>query len=63
VVNVGAMTEAALLSVRDAAEVLFGSRDHQAYKKVLKLIHDKQLRHIPLGARYYVSRASIEERL
>ena len=57
------MTEAALLSVRDAAQILFGSRDHQAYKKVLKLIHDDELRHIPLGSRYYVSRASIEERL
>jgi uncharacterized ferritin-like protein (DUF455 family) len=57
------MSEAALLSVRDAAQILFGSRDHQAYKKVLKLIHDDELRHIPLGSRYYVSRASIEERL
>ena len=53
----------ALVPVRDAAELLFGDRGHQAYKKVLKLIHTNKLRHVAQGSRYYVVRSSIQELL
>jgi len=53
----------ALIPVRDAAEMLFGDRGHQAYKKVLKLIHTNKLRHVSAGSRYYVVRSAIQELL
>lgn len=54
---------AALIPVRDAAELLFGTRTHRDYKRVLNLIHAKKIRHISYGSRYYVVRAALEELL
>lgn len=53
----------ALVPVRDAAEILFGTRTHRDYKRVLNLIHSKKIRHISYGSRYYVVRSALEELL
>ena len=53
----------ALISVRDAAEILFGDKSHSAYKRVLKLIHANELRSIQNGSRYYVVRSAVEDLL
>ena len=53
----------ALIPVRDAAEILFGTRTHRDYKRVLNLIHEKKIRHITYGSRYFVVRAALEELL
>ncbi len=52
-----------LISVREAAEILFGDKSHSAYKRVLRLIHANELRSIQNGSRYYVVRAAVEELL
>ena len=50
----------ALLTVYEAAELLFGSRSAVAHKKTLRLIHSKQIHALKDGQRYLVPRAEIE---
>ena len=57
------MTRPALMDVREAAETLFGSRDHNNYKKLLRLIHANQIPHVALKGRYWVLRNKLEQML
>tara|TARA_Y100001938_G_C8095998_1_gene438189 strand:+ start:1727 stop:1900 length:174 start_codon:yes stop_codon:yes gene_type:complete len=57
------MTRPALMDVREAAETLFGSRDHNSYKKLLRLIHANQIPHVALKGRYWVLRNKLEQML
>ncbi len=57
------MNTPALISVQDAAEILFGNKSRSAYKRVLKLIHDNELRSMKNGSRYYVVRSAVEDLL
>jgi excisionase family DNA binding protein len=50
----------ALLTVYEAAELLFGTRNTVAYKKTLRLIHSKQIHALKDGQKYLVPRAEIE---
>jgi|10_taG_2_1085330.scaffolds.fasta_scaffold585302_2 hypothetical protein len=57
------MTQPALMDVREAAETLFGSRDHNSYKKLLRLIHANQIPHVALKGRYWIWRNKLEQML
>ena len=57
------MMQPALMDAREAAELLFGTRDHAAYKKTLRLIHADQLPHVALKGRYWIWRAALEKLL
>jgi uncharacterized protein (UPF0548 family) len=53
--------QAALMDCYDAAEILFGTRSHRDYKRVLKLIESNKLRSVGYGVRKFVVRTSLEE--
>lgn len=51
----------ALIDVYEAAQMLFGSRDHKDYKKVLRLVHAGKIAHVPDGKRFWVVRSAVED--
>ncbi len=55
------MMKPALIDVYEAAQMLFGSRDHKDYKKVLRLVHAGAIAHVPDGKRYWVVRSAVED--
>jgi hypothetical protein len=59
--ELGTLMQPALIDAYEAAQMLFGSRDHKDYKKVLRLIHAGAIRHVPVGKRYWVVRRAVEE--
>jgi hypothetical protein len=50
----------ALLTAKEAAEILFGSRSRKDYKAILALIHAGQLPHLKQKGKYYVWRKPLE---
>tara|TARA_R100001530_G_scaffold102944_1_gene71618 strand:- start:186 stop:377 length:192 start_codon:yes stop_codon:yes gene_type:complete len=63
VAELRSLMQPALMDAHEAAEKLFGSRDHNNYKKILRLIHNNQLPHVALKGRYWIWRKKLESML
>ena len=53
-------TSNVLLNTNEVAKNLFGSSNKKHYERVLKLIHQKEIKSIRIGGSYYIKKSVLE---